>query len=204
LTVGALAVLAGVVLLGWQTGRWQRSAAGAVSPDEAVRSLAIAADRRSTGEALLYAGAAIVLATVGALAGSLDDRTGAFFVVTTTTVAAFGILVRAYLHRVRHPIPAAPRRAARPLPTVSEAAAVASAPLADTLLIEADPAEDVDTAMEAIDIAAESAVAELDEAPGEEHDAEPALPTASDETVGEELIPDEGEEPAPDNQKAMG
>jgi hypothetical protein len=116
LTLGALAVLAGVVLLGWESGRWQRSATRADSSAEAARFLAIAADRRSTGEALLYAGAAVILATVGALAGSLDDRTGAFFVVTTVTVAAAGILLRAYLHRSRHPIPATPRRVPRPVP----------------------------------------------------------------------------------------
>jgi len=116
LTLGALAVLVGVVLLGWETSRWQRSAARADSSAAAERCLAIAADRRSTGEALLYAGAAIVLATVGALAGSLDDRTGAFFVVTTVTVAAGGILLRSYLHRARHPIPATPRRVVRSAP----------------------------------------------------------------------------------------
>jgi len=122
LTLGALAVLAGVVLLGWETGRWQRSAARADSSATAARFLAIAADRRSTGEALLYAGAAIILATVGALAGSLDDRTGAFFVVTTVTVAAAGILLRAYLHRTRNPIPVTPRRSPRPVPPAGPAA----------------------------------------------------------------------------------
>jgi hypothetical protein len=153
LTLGALAVLAGVVLLGWETSRWQRSAARADSSAAAARFLAIAADRRSTGEALLHAGSAIILATVGALAGSLDDRTGAFFVVTTVTVAAAGILLRAYLHRTRHPIPATPRRAVRavppPRPTTSEVSVLFSDPPGteeETVELDVEPVAETEDA----------------------------------------------------------
>jgi hypothetical protein len=168
LTLGALAVLAGVVLLGWETSRWQRSAARADSSAAAARFLAIAADRRSTGEALLYAGAAIILATVGALAGSLDDRTGAFFVVTTVTVAAAGILLRAYLHRTRHPIPVTPRRVPRPVPpprpATSEISTLFTEPSrSDVEAIELDPAV-ADQVDEAADVAGTTAPEPTDDA----------------------------------------
>jgi hypothetical protein len=150
LTLGALAVLAGVVLLGWSTSRWQHAAARADSAAAANRYAAIAADRRGTGESLLYAGAATILATVGALAGSLDDRTGAFFVVTTVTVAAVGMLLRSYLHRARHPIPAAPRLAARAVPPTrpGQAINVLFAEPSDHAeeAVELDAAEDLVTA----------------------------------------------------------
>lgn len=120
LGLGALAILAGVILLGWVTGRWQRAAASAATLDDARYARAIAVSRQSAGQALLFAGGAILLATIGALAGALDDQTGAFLVTTTTTVAAVGFLIWEHLARLRNPIPAkarphapaAPRRAA--------------------------------------------------------------------------------------------
>jgi hypothetical protein len=105
LGLGALAVLLGVVMLGWMAPRAQRAAARTTSPEDAAREQAIAAQQRGTGRSFLYAGAAMLLATAGALAGSLDDRTGALLVTTTATVAAIGILLGGYLHRARNPLP---------------------------------------------------------------------------------------------------
>jgi hypothetical protein len=117
--LGALGVLVGVVMLGWLAPRSQRAAARASAADEAARGRAIAAEHRGTGQALLYAGGAMLLATVAGLLGSLDDRTGALLVSTTATVAAVGILLGGYLHRVRNPAP--PRRRTRfaPIPSAS-------------------------------------------------------------------------------------
>jgi hypothetical protein len=119
--VGALSILLGVVMLGWLAPRAQSAAARASSPDDAARCQAIAAEHRGTGQALLYSGGVMFLATVAGLAGSLDDRTGAFLVTTTATVAAFGILLAGYLQRSRNPVP--PRRRTR-------AAVTTSAPMA--------------------------------------------------------------------------
>jgi hypothetical protein len=110
--LGALSVLSGLVMLGWLASRTQRAAARAASPDDATYHLALAAGQRRMGQAFLYAGGAMLLATVGGLVGALDDRTGAFMVATTATVAAAGIILGGYLHYARHP---APRR--RPAPT---------------------------------------------------------------------------------------
>jgi hypothetical protein len=66
---------------------------------------------------LLYSGGAMLLVTVAALGGSLDDRTGAFLVTTTATVAAVGILLAGYLQRARNPAP--PRRRTRTAPAAS-------------------------------------------------------------------------------------
>ncbi|MCC7021795.1 MAG: hypothetical protein IT338_03155 [Thermomicrobiales bacterium] len=104
LGLGALAMLLGIALLAWAAPR-QARLARAASRSEARRGLAIAANRRGAGVALLYAGGAIFLATIGGLAGALDDRTGAFLVATTTTVAALGLLVWGYLDHLRNPIP---------------------------------------------------------------------------------------------------
>lgn len=104
LGLGALAMLLGVVMLAWVAPRRARLARDA-PPVEARRCLALAANRRGVGRALIYAGAAIFLATIGGLAGSLDDRTGAYFVATTATVAALGLLVWGYLDHLRNPIP---------------------------------------------------------------------------------------------------
>jgi hypothetical protein len=112
LGLGALSILAGVLLLGVLAGRWERVATNATSPEDAAYGFAMAAGRRGAGQALLGAGGALILATVGALAGSLDDRTGAYLVTTTATVAAVGLLVWAYLHRAHNPAP--PRRRAHP------------------------------------------------------------------------------------------
>jgi hypothetical protein len=104
LGLGALGVLLGVVMLGWLAPRAQRAARTA-SPEDAARHLAVAAERRGTGHAFLYAGAALLLATTGGLVGALDDRTGALLVTTTATVAAVGILLAGFLHRARNPVP---------------------------------------------------------------------------------------------------
>jgi hypothetical protein len=112
--LGALGVLLGVVMLGWLAPRTQRAAARASSPDDAARCQAIAAGHRGTGQALLYSGGAMLLVTVAGLVGSLDDRTGAFLVTTTATVAAVGILVAGYVQRTRNPVPS--RRRTRTAP----------------------------------------------------------------------------------------
>jgi hypothetical protein len=109
--LGALGVLLGVVMLGWLAPRAQRAAARVSSPDDAARCQAVAAEHRGTGQSLLYSGGVMFLATVAGLAGSLDDRTGAFLVTTTATVAAVGILLAGYLQRARNPVP--PRRRTR-------------------------------------------------------------------------------------------
>lgn len=116
LGLGALAILAGVILLGWVTGRWQRVAATAATPDEVRYARAMAGNRQSAGQALLCAGGAILLATIGALAGSLDDQTGAYLVTTTATVAAVGFLIWEHLSRLRSPLPSRPRSQAAATP----------------------------------------------------------------------------------------
>lgn len=113
LGLGALALLGGVFLAGWSSWHWARQAASATTAEEAAHLAAVAATRRGAGQALLGAGSAVLLATIGALAGSLTDQTGAFLVVTTATVAALGFLFWAYLHRLRSPIPPRPVHAAR-------------------------------------------------------------------------------------------
>lgn len=181
LTLGALAVLAGVVLLGWETSRWQRSATRADSSATAARFLAIAADRRSTGEALLYAGAAIILATVGALAGSLDDRTGAFFVVTTVTVAAAGILLRAYLHRARHPIPVTPPRVPRPVPPVRPTTSDVGLLFADPPDVEEETVEHDEMEIEPVDEIEDIAATTPPEPADDAIDVEPVAVVEVDE-----------------------
>jgi hypothetical protein len=70
----------------------------------------------------------MLLATVAALGGSLDDRTGAFLVTTTATVAAVGILLMGYLQRTRNPVP--PRRRTRSAPAAR--ASMVTTPRVDT------------------------------------------------------------------------
>jgi hypothetical protein len=111
LGLGTLAILAGVLMLGWTAGRWERAAARATTPEEAAHDRAVATGRRGAGQAFVGAGVAVLIATIGALAGSLDDQTGAFFVTTTATVAALGLLVWGYLYRTRNQLP--PRRRVR-------------------------------------------------------------------------------------------
>ena len=113
---------------GWRR-RSQRAAARVSAPDDAARHRALAAERHGTGQAFLYAGGAMLLATVAGLVGSLDDRTGAFLVTTTATVAAVGILLAGYLQRIRNPVPA--RRRTRSAP-VASASIVMAPPPADT------------------------------------------------------------------------
>jgi hypothetical protein len=133
--LGALGVLLGVVMLGWLAPRSQRVAARVSAPDDAARQRALAADRHGTGQAFLYAGGAMLLVTVAGLVGSLDDRTGAFLVTTTATVAVIGILIVGYLQRIRNPIPA--RRRTRSAP-VASASIVTAPPPADTPSLFAD------------------------------------------------------------------
>jgi hypothetical protein len=139
--LGALSVLFGVVMLGWAAGQADRAAARASGPDQALREYATAAGRRDVGRACLYAGAAVLLATVGALAGSLDDRTGAYFVTTTVTVAALGILVWNFLHRARSSTPQRPRPETRTR-SVPLAASVEFPSFAEAASWESDPAID--------------------------------------------------------------
>jgi hypothetical protein len=127
--LGALGVLLGVVMLGWLAPRSQQGAARVSAPDDAARHRALAAERHGTGQAFLYAGGAMFLATVAGLVGSLDDRTGAFLVTTTATVAAVGILLVGYLQRARNPMPA--RRRTR------------SAPVASATIVTAPPSAEV-------------------------------------------------------------
>jgi hypothetical protein len=127
--LGALGVLLGVVMLGWLVPRSQQAAARVSAPDDAARHRALAAERHGTGQAFLYAGGAMLLTTVAGLVGSLDDRTGAFLVTTTATVAAVGILLVGYLQRARNPMPA--RRRTRSAPVASDTI-VTPPPPADT------------------------------------------------------------------------
>jgi hypothetical protein len=77
----------------------------------------------------------MLLATVAGLAGSLDDRTGAFLVTTTATVAAIGILLVGYLQRTRNPMPARHRTRSA---VVASSSIVTTAPPADTPSFLAD------------------------------------------------------------------
>jgi hypothetical protein len=124
LGLGACAVLAGVILLGWSLPRAEGIVAAASDPDAIARGDAAVAATRGAGQVMLSAGGAIFLATAGALAGSLDDRTGAFLVVTTVTVAALGILVWGYRNRNRIPW-LMPRRGERAVPAPATVASPA-------------------------------------------------------------------------------
>ena len=135
--LGALGVLLGVVMLGWLAPRWQRAAARLSSPDDAARCQALAAEHRGTGQAFLYSGGAMLLATVAGLAGSLDDRTGAFLVTTTATVATVGILLAGYLQRARNPVP--PRRRTRSAPAASASTGPTPPPDISSFLAEEPP-----------------------------------------------------------------
>ena len=106
LGLGAIALLTGVILSGWTAPR-AASEAGATAAIDA-------------GHLCLAAGGAIMLATIGALAGALDDRTGAFLVATTATVAALGFLLWGYLNQARI-LWLAPRRQVRASPAVAPA-----------------------------------------------------------------------------------
>jgi hypothetical protein len=134
--LGAIGVLLGVVMLGWLAPRAQRAAARAAEPDDAAYALAVAAEHQGTGQAFLFAGAAMLLATIGGLAGSLDDRTGALLVTTTATVAAIGIFLSGYLQRLRNP---APRRRSAPVAETSAGAADPAAAESATVPEVVDP-----------------------------------------------------------------
>jgi hypothetical protein len=164
--LGALSVLLGVVMLSRAAGQADRAA----------------------GRACLYAGAAVLLATVGALAGSLDDRTGAYFVTTTVTVAALGFLVWNFLQRARHgpPAPLRPESRARAVPPAARAEFPS---FADAASWESDPHIEIELVSDA-GVASpvradrdERGCAEADEAAGGTV-ASAAEPTA--ETAGAE------------------
>jgi hypothetical protein len=142
--LGAVGVLLGVVILGWLAPRSQRAAARVSAVDDAARCRALAAEHRGTGQAFLYAGGAMLLATAAGLLGSLDDRTGAFLVTTTATVAAVGILLAGYLQRARNPMP--PRRRARSAPPSS----VTAPSPTDTRIFLADPSPQVQNLAESV------------------------------------------------------
>jgi hypothetical protein len=115
LSLGAIAVLAGVVLIGWTAARAERAAAAAGPGDGAASWRAVAAAAGDAGRIFVAVGGTVFLATGGALAGALDDRTGAFLVVTTFTVAALGMLLWGYRNLARIPwFAARPRRRAAP------------------------------------------------------------------------------------------
>lgn len=110
LGLGALGVLLGVLLFGVLAPLRERGADRAAA-DEAARDRAIAAEQREIGRAALAAGLAILVATSAALAAGLDDRTGAFLITSTVTIAAIGVLYWMSLYRRRNPLPARARRA---------------------------------------------------------------------------------------------
>lgn len=136
--LGALGVLLGVLLRGWLAGRGERAARSAADPAVAAYEQANAAECRGAGQAFLAAGGAVVLATVGGLAGGLDDRGGALLVTTTATVAALGIILWGYLYRSRHPMPPRPRRPAAVAASSGPIAAPALAPPAPTAGLAAE------------------------------------------------------------------
>jgi hypothetical protein len=148
--LGALGVLLGVVMLGWLAPRSLRAAVRASSPDDAARCRAIAAEHRGTGRAFLYAGGVMLLATVAGLVGSLDDRTGAFLVTTTATVAAVGILLAGYLQRARNPVP--PPRRTRSAPAASTSMSTAPAPIDAPWFLTDEPPPVQDPAPAEIDV----------------------------------------------------
>lgn len=113
LGLGALGILCGLFMLGVLAAHRDRVASRIDSRDVAARDLAMAAEQREIGRAVLAAGAAVIVATTAALAASLDDRNGAFLVTSTVTVAAAGLLYWASVYRRRHPLP--PRSRARSL-----------------------------------------------------------------------------------------
>lgn len=127
LGLGALAILGGIIMVTLVVWRSQRAARQATRPEEQRYHLASAAARNASGQGLIVAGVVILLATVGAVAGSLDDRTGSLLVATTATVAAIGLIVRDVLYRSRYPLPRRPR--ARPLETPVAASPARTAPL---------------------------------------------------------------------------
>ncbi|MFN8590198.1 MAG: hypothetical protein U0031_01970 [Thermomicrobiales bacterium] len=113
LILGAVAILAGVALLGWAAPRAIRAGARAKSPREAARADATAAAMRSGGGLMLIAGGLVFLVTFGALVGAADDRIGALAIASTATVLALAILVWGFQNRNSIPW-FAPR--SRPMP----------------------------------------------------------------------------------------
>lgn len=178
LGLGTLAILAGVLLFAWVAGRWERAAARATTPEDAAHDKAAAVGRRGAGQAFIGAGVAVLIATIAALAGSLDDQTGAFFVTTTATVAALGLLVWAYLYRTRNPLP--PRRRARTEDEgrrtevrERERASGAAGPSAVEMPLEDEPAED--------DEAGDEDVPSIAQIPAATSDHEPELDTEEED-----------------------
>lgn len=187
--LGALTILSGAVMLAWVAARWQRAAERARSSADAAYGYAAAAERRGMGLALLYSGSAVLLATIAALAGSLDDRTGAFFIATTVTVAALGVLFALYRRRFHHSAPPRPHAVS---PATMAAPAMPDDAIAESLArLDAEAvaiARSVDADEGAATVAASvPAAANLGEAPS---DATAAGQRASsdDTEVGEEDV----------------
>jgi hypothetical protein len=109
LGLGALSILSGIVMVTLMVWRWERAARRATVPEERRYHVACAGSRNASGQALIVVGVVILLATIGAVAGSLDDRTGSLLVATTATVAGLGLIVRDFLYRARNPMPRRPR-----------------------------------------------------------------------------------------------
>jgi hypothetical protein len=173
--LGALGVLLGVIMLGLLAPRSQRAAARVSSQVDAARCQAIAAEHRGTGQALLYSGGAMLLVTVAALGGSLDDRTGALLVATTATVAAVGILLAGYLQRTRNPVPPRPR--------------TRSAPAASASMVTIPPAVDAPSFLVDAPLLVQDAVSaesNLEDLPIEDF---PAGDSAGEAAIVEELAP---------------
>jgi hypothetical protein len=194
LGLGTLAILAGVLTLVWVAGRWERAAARATTPEDAAHDRTVAAGRRGAGQALIGAGVAVLIATIGALAGSLDDQTGAFFVTTTATVAALGLLVWAFLYRTRNPLP--PRRVqtkdggrGTEVGRREEALNEPELAVAEALPLVDEPVVDEDAADEVV-----PSIAPL---PAESGNPEPVLAMAEDDEGGDDSTDDLPEQPEP-------
>jgi hypothetical protein len=188
--LGALGVLLGVVMLGWLAPRAQRGGRTA-EPDDEAQALAIAAEHRGTGQAFLYAGTAMLLATIGGLAGSLDDRTGALLVTTTATVAAIGILLGGYLHRARYPLPRRGSTSAAEAPAQgTDSPAEASIGLARAV----DPSAAEAWSVDPDDENAHGAPLPVSGAVWETMADEAALPRANGRPAEDDVEPDRGED----------
>lgn len=177
LGLGALAILGGIVMVTLIAWRSERAARRATRLEDQRYHVASAAARNAAGQALIAAGAMILLATVGAIAGSLDDRTGSLLVATTATVAAIGLVVRDFLYRARNPMPRRPRT--RPLETPVATSPTRTGPLSAGQAVVSSRADSSD----------------VEPAPGEAVAArgvEPMLETTSHEP---EEAPDEAEAP---------
>ncbi|MFT4037098.1 MAG: hypothetical protein QM692_02860 [Thermomicrobiales bacterium] len=122
LGLGALALLGGLALLCLVAPRWQRRARAAALPADAAYPAAKADERHAAGQALLVAGAALLLATLGGISANLHDRAGAFLIASVATVAALGLLAWDVVYRRQHPTPPRRRLAPRAAPVAAASA----------------------------------------------------------------------------------